>query len=81
MYKPTLHSHRHCQAAQTQSKTQAWQRVCLSRSKTKSTDKPTDEQEAQCPYRRLAQWRTIPQWRYWLCKIEANFTNQTYMHA
>jgi hypothetical protein len=27
---PALHSHTHCQAAQANAQTQAWQRVCLS---------------------------------------------------
>lgn len=27
---PTLHSHTHCQAAQANAQTKAWQRVCLS---------------------------------------------------
>ena len=45
MYKPTLHSHTHCQAAQANAQTQAWQRVCLPNRTTKSTDKPTDEKE------------------------------------
>ena len=30
--EPTLHSHTHCQAAQAQAQTKAWQRVCLSQS-------------------------------------------------
>ncbi len=42
---PTLHSHTHCQAAQANATTQAWQRVCLSNRTTKKTDKPTDEEE------------------------------------
>jgi hypothetical protein len=29
---PTLNSHTHCQAAQAQAQTKAWQRVCLSHS-------------------------------------------------
>jgi hypothetical protein len=45
MYKPALHSHTHCQAAQAQAATQAWQRVCLSHRTTKPTDKPADEKE------------------------------------
>ena len=45
MYKPTLHSHTHCQAAQAHATTQAWQRVCLSNRTTKTTDKQTDEKE------------------------------------
>lgn len=45
MYKPTLHSHTHCQAAQAHATTQAWQRVCLSNCTPKPTDKPTDEEE------------------------------------
>jgi len=42
---PTLHSHTHCQAAQTNAQTQAWQRVCLSQRSTKPTRKRTDEKE------------------------------------
>jgi hypothetical protein len=42
---PTLHSHTHCQVAQANAKTQAWQRVCLSNRTTKTTDKPTNEKE------------------------------------
>ena len=42
---PALHSHTHCQAAQANAKTQAWQRVCLPNRTTKTTDKPTDEKE------------------------------------
>jgi hypothetical protein len=45
MIKPTLHSHTHCQAAQANATTQAWQRVCLSNRTTKTTDKPADEEE------------------------------------
>ena len=43
--QPTLHSHTHCQAAQVNAQTQAWQRVCLSNRTTKTTDKQTDEKE------------------------------------
>jgi len=45
MYKPTLHSHTHCQAPQAHAKTKAWQRVCLSNRTTKPTDKQADEKE------------------------------------
>jgi hypothetical protein len=45
MFKPILHSHTHCQAAQANAETQAWQRVCLSNRTPKTTDKPTDEKE------------------------------------
>ena len=38
-------SHTHCQAAQANATTQAWQRVCLSNRTTKTTDKLTDEEE------------------------------------
>ena len=38
-------SHTHCQAAQANAQTQAWQRVCLSNRTTKTTDKPVDEKE------------------------------------
>lgn len=42
---PTLHSHTHCQATQANTKTKAWQRVCLSNRTTKTTDKQADEKE------------------------------------
>ena len=42
---PTLHSHTHCQAAQANATTQAWQRVCLSNRTVKPTDKQADEKE------------------------------------
>ena len=41
----SAHSHTHCQAAKANAKTQAWQRVYLSQSTTKTTDKQTDEKE------------------------------------
>jgi len=44
---PTLNSHTHCQAAQDNATTQAWQRVCLSQRKTKTTDKPMDEKNTE----------------------------------
>jgi hypothetical protein len=43
--KPTLHSHTHCQAAQANATTQAWQRVCLSNRTSKTTDNQADEEE------------------------------------
>ena len=45
MHKPTLHSYTHCQAAQANTQTQAWQRVCLSNRTTKTNDKQADEKE------------------------------------
>jgi hypothetical protein len=42
-------SHTHCQAAQANAQTIAWQRVWLSQRTPKPTDKPTDEEEARCP--------------------------------
>jgi hypothetical protein len=42
---PTHSSHIHCQAAQANAQTQAWQRVCLSNRTTKTTDKQADEKE------------------------------------
>lgn len=47
-------SHTHCQAAPANAKTKAWQRVCLPILITKSTDKPTDEEEHRTDNRRLA---------------------------
>jgi len=52
--QPTLHSHTHCQATQTQAETQAWQRVCLSNRTTKMTDKQVDEKEHRTGNMRLA---------------------------
>jgi hypothetical protein len=46
---PTLHSHTHCQAAQANATTQAWQRVCLPYRTTKTTDKQIEEKEARLP--------------------------------
>lgn len=51
---PALYSHTHCQAAQANAKTQAWQRVCLSQRTLKTKYKPMDEEEARCPNMRLA---------------------------
>ncbi len=48
---PTLHCHTHCQVAQAQPTTQAWQRVCPSQRTTKPTGKRTDEEKARCPNR------------------------------
>lgn len=42
-------SHTHCQAAQANAQTQAWQRVCLSQRSTKPTENLVDEEEARCP--------------------------------
>ena len=39
------YSHTHCQAAQANAQTQAWQRVCLPQRTTKTTVKLTDEEE------------------------------------
>ena len=39
------HSHTHCQAAQANAKTQAWQRVWLPNRTSKTTDKLTNEEE------------------------------------
>ena len=51
---PTLHRHKHCQAAQTNAQTQAWQRVCLPKCTTKTHDKQADEKEHRSDNRRLA---------------------------
>jgi hypothetical protein len=56
----TLHSHTHCQAALTNAQTQAWQRVCLSKRTTKTTDKQADEKEARLPNSGFAKKRV--QW-------------------
>jgi hypothetical protein len=42
---PTLYSHTHCQAAQANAETKAWQRVCLSNRTTNTTDKPANKKE------------------------------------
>ena len=54
--KPTLHSHTHCQAAQTNATTQAWQRVCLPNRTTKTTDKQTDEKNTEPITRGIKHW-------------------------
>jgi len=41
---PTLHSHTHCQVAQTDTQTKTWQRVCLS---NRTADRPTDDRKEQ----------------------------------
>ena len=41
MFKPTLHSHTHCQAAPANAQTQAWQRACL----PQRTDRMTMQQK------------------------------------
>lgn len=46
---PTLHNHTHCQAAQDNAQTKAWQRVCLSQRSTKPTENRADEKKARCP--------------------------------
>ena len=54
---PTLHSHTHCQVAPAQAKAKTWQRVWLSNSTTKTTEKPTDEKEHRSDnstYKKLA---------------------------
>ncbi len=43
--KHQRNSHKHCQAAQANVKTQAWQRVCLFNRTNITTDKPADEEE------------------------------------
>lgn len=45
MTTSTLHSQTHCQAAQANTTTQAWQRVWLSHRTVKPTDKQADEEE------------------------------------
>ncbi len=47
MFNPTLYSHTHCQAAQANATTQAWQRVCLSNRTTKTNEKHTDEKNTK----------------------------------
>jgi len=48
---PALHSHTHCQAAQANAQTKAWQRVCLSQRSTEPKENRADEEEARCPNR------------------------------
>ena len=47
MHKPTPHSHTHCQAAQANATTQAWQRVCLSQRTPKTINKSMDEKNTE----------------------------------
>ena len=63
---PALSSHTHCQAAQVNAQTQAWQRVCLPQRTSKTTDKQADEKEHRSDNRRLAQWRVSDSYRTWL---------------
>jgi len=42
-----LNSHTHCQAAQANPTTRAWQRVCLSNRTVKPTEKQADEEETR----------------------------------
>ena len=42
---PNANSHTHCQAAQANSKTKAWQKVWLPHCTTETTNKPTTEKE------------------------------------
>ncbi len=42
-------SHTHCQAAQANAQTIAWQRVWLSQRSTEPTENQADEVEARCP--------------------------------
>lgn len=67
---PTLHSHTHCQAAQANAQTQAWQRVCLPYRTTKTTDKQADEKEARLPN------STYPKGGVWYSK-DSFVVNQT----
>ncbi|MBK9630856.1 MAG: hypothetical protein IPO62_07280 [Saprospiraceae bacterium] len=53
----TLHSHTHCQGAQANAKTEAWQRVCLSNRISKTTDKPSEEEEHRTFNTDLQKWR------------------------
>ncbi len=52
---PSIHSHTHCQSAQANAPTQAWQRVCLSNRTTKMTEKQADEKEHRTDNSKLAQ--------------------------
>lgn len=54
MRNPTAYSHTHCQAAQANAQTKAWQRVCLSQRSSKPTEKHIENEEARCPNMRLA---------------------------
>ena len=45
---PTLHSHTHCQVAPANTQAKTWQRVCLSKRTTKTTDKQADEKKHDC---------------------------------
>jgi hypothetical protein len=54
---PTPNSHTHCQSAPANAQTQAWQRVCLPKRTTKTTDKPTDEKNTEAITAVLQKWR------------------------
>jgi len=73
---PTLHRHTHCQAAQANAKTQAWQRVCLSNRTTKTTDKPTDEKEHRSDNSGFAKKRV-----QWLIEHSTSYQNLWYVDS
>jgi hypothetical protein len=56
-YKPTLHSHTHCQVAPANTQAKTWQRVWLSNRTTITTDKPTDEKNTEAITAVLQKWR------------------------
>jgi len=64
MYKPTLHSHTHCQTTPANAANQTWQRVCLPNRTPKTPDIHTDEKEHRTynsTYKKLAvQWLNDP---------------------
>jgi len=54
---PTLHSHTHCQVAPANTQAKTWQRVCLSKRTTKTTDKQADEKNTERLTAVLQKWR------------------------
>jgi hypothetical protein len=54
---PTLHSHAHCQVAPANTQAKTWQRVCLSKRTTKTTDKQADEKNTERLTAVLQKWR------------------------
>jgi len=70
---PTLSSHTHCQVAPADPQAKTWQRVCLPIRTTKTTDKPTDEEEHRTDNSRFAKAGVS-------CFYESEVLNSSFVH-
>ncbi len=70
---PTHNSHTHCQVAPAQAQSKTWQRVCLSNRTTKTTNKPTDEEEHRTDNSRFAKAGVS-------CFYESEVLNSSFVH-